>query len=44
MKMERKPDENVIEISENPSISIDELRLALDVTDRTIARYIRTKE
>lgn len=48
MKMERKPDEsvienvvqNVIEISENPSISIDELRLALDVTDRTIARYI----
>lgn len=44
MKMERKTDENVvqnvIEISENPSISIDELRLALDVTDRTIARYI----
>lgn len=48
MKMERNPDENVIEnvvqnvieISENPSISIDELRLALDVTDRTIARYI----
>ena len=32
--------QNVIEISENPSISIDELRLALDVTDRTIARYI----
>ena len=32
--------QNVIEISENPSISIDELRIALDVTDRTIARYI----
>ncbi len=32
--------QNVIEISENPSISIDELRLVLDVTDRTIARYI----
>lgn len=31
--------QNVIEISENPSISIDELRLVLDVTDRTIARY-----
>lgn len=27
-------------ISENPKISIDELRIALDVTDRTIARYI----
>lgn len=27
-------------ISENPNISIDELRIALDVTDRTIARYI----
>ena len=27
-------------ISENPNISIDELRKALDVTDRTIARYI----
>ena len=44
MKMERKSDENVIEnvveISEKPSISIDELRIALDVTDRTIARYI----
>ena len=43
MKMERKTDENVvqnvIEISENPSISIDKLRIALDVTDRTIARY-----
>lgn len=32
--------ENVIEISKNPNISIDELRIALDVTDRTIARYI----
>ena len=32
--------QNVIEISENPSISIDELRLALDVTDRTIARQL----
>lgn len=40
MKMERKTDENVIEISEKPSISIDELRIALDVTDRAIARYI----
>ena len=27
-------------ISKNPNISIDELRVALDVTDRTIARYI----
>ena len=27
-------------ISGNPNISIDELRIALDVTDRTIARYI----
>ena len=27
-------------ISENPNISFDELRRALDVTDRTIARYI----
>ena len=27
-------------ISETPNISIDELRIALDVTDRTIARYI----
>lgn len=27
-------------ISENPNISIDKLRIALDVTDRTIARYI----
>ena len=27
-------------ISENPNISIDDLRIALDVTDRTIARYI----
>lgn len=27
-------------ISENANISIDELRIALDVTDRTIARYI----
>ena len=27
-------------ISENPNISIDELRIALDVTDRRIARYI----
>ena len=27
-------------ISENPNISIDELRIALDVTDRTVARYI----
>ena len=27
-------------ISENPNIFIDELRIALDVTDRTIARYI----
>ena len=27
-------------ISENSNISIDELRIALDVTDRTIARYI----
>ena len=27
-------------ILENPNISIDELRIALDVTDRTIARYI----
>lgn len=27
-------------ISENPKISIDEMRIALDVTDRTIARYI----
>ena len=27
-------------ISENPIISIDELRIGLDVTDRTIARYI----
>ena len=27
-------------ISENPQISIDEMRIALDVTDRTIARYI----
>ena len=27
-------------ISENPQISIDELRTALDVTDRTISRYI----
>jgi predicted HTH transcriptional regulator len=27
-------------ISENPQISIDELRIAMGVTDRTIARYI----
>ena len=27
-------------ISENPNISIDKLRIALGVTDRTIARYI----
>lgn len=27
-------------ISEKPNISIDELRIALDVTDRTIAKYI----
>lgn len=27
-------------ISENPQISIDEMRISLDVTDRTIARYI----
>ena len=27
-------------ISENPQISIDEIRIALSVTDRTIARYI----
>lgn len=27
-------------ILENPKISIDEMRIALDVTDRTIARYI----
>ena len=27
-------------ISDNPKISIDEMRIALDVTDRTIARYI----
>jgi len=27
-------------ISENPNISIDELRIALDVTDRIIVRYI----
>ena len=27
-------------ISENPHVSTDELRVALDVTDRTIARYI----
>lgn len=27
-------------ISENPNVSIAELRVALDVTDRTIARYI----
>lgn len=27
-------------ISENPQISIDEMRIALGVTDRTIARYI----
>ena len=27
-------------ISENSNISIDELRIALDVTDRTVARYI----
>lgn len=26
-------------ISENPQISIDEMRISLDVTDRTIARY-----
>ena len=26
--------------SENKKITIDELRIALDVTDRTIARYI----
>lgn len=27
-------------ISENHSVSIDEMRISLDVTDRTIARYI----
>ncbi len=27
-------------ISENPHISIDEMRKTMDVTDRTIARYI----
>ena len=27
-------------ISENPQISIDELRFSLNVTDRTVARYI----
>lgn len=27
-------------ISDNPKISIDEMRITLDVTDRTIARYI----
>ena len=40
MHIHRSTMENVVQISENPSISIDELRLALDVTDRTIARYI----
>lgn len=30
-------------ISENPQISIDEMRITLDVTDRTIARYIWIK-
>lgn len=28
-------------ISDNPKISIDEMGIALDVADRTIARYIR---
>ena len=27
-------------ISDNPKVSIDEMRIELDVTDRTIARYI----
>ena len=27
-------------ISDNPWISIDEMRISLDVTDRTIARYL----
>ena len=27
-------------ISDNPKVSIDEMRIKLDVTDRTIARYI----
>ena len=27
-------------IINNPQVSIDEMRIALDVTDRTIARYI----
>lgn len=27
-------------ISENPHISIDEMRITLNVTDRTVARYI----
>ena len=30
-------------LSENPNISIDKLRIALGVTDRTIAIYIRIK-
>ena len=27
-------------ISENPNVSTDELRIALNVTNRTVARYI----
>ena len=27
-------------ISDNPEVSVDEMRMALDVTDRTIDRYI----
>ena len=43
-KYSKKKMEKAVEIvkmiSENPKISIDEMRIALDVTDRTIARYI----
>ena len=43
-KASKKKIEKAVEIikmiSENPQISIDEMRASLNVTDRTVARYI----
>lgn len=44
LKASKKKIEKAVEIikmiSENPQISIDEMRGALNITDRTVARYI----
>ena len=43
-KASKKKIEKAVEIikmiSDNPQISIDEMRVSLNVTDRTVARYI----